>query len=100
MKIGDISNVKALCAKLRKKFMHVKMRFSNMNSKTVQNQITYQKTIINENLIMTIKLPIKGGRESIQTDSRLPEQIDKKKELTLMFKFIKFKHNYLYEKNP
>ena len=30
--------------------MHVKMRFSNMNSKTVQNQITYQKTIINENL--------------------------------------------------
>ena len=26
------------------------MRFSNMNSKTIQDQITYQKTVINENL--------------------------------------------------
>ena len=30
--------------------MHVKMRFSNMNSKIIQDQITYQKIVINENL--------------------------------------------------
>ena len=30
--------------------MHVKIRLSNMNSKTLQNQITYQKTMINANL--------------------------------------------------
>ena len=30
--------------------MHVKIRLSNMNSKTIQDQISYQKTIINENL--------------------------------------------------
>ena len=30
--------------------MDVNLRFSNMNSKTIQNQITYQKIVINENL--------------------------------------------------